>query len=85
MPSNPVNTRKCAACREHADKDELIRICMNSEGEISVDTSKCAGGRGVWVHRNKSCVDALVKKKGLHAAFRRQVDESVYQRLYDEL
>ena len=85
MPSNPVNTHKCAACRAHGDKAEMIRVCRTADGRVFVDSDKNSGGRGVWVHRNGNCVDVLAKKKALNAAFKCQVADDVYKRLYDEL
>lgn len=85
MPSNPKNTRKCAACRQHSDKSGMLRVCRDRNGNIFVDESGKADGRGVWVHRSKECLDLLVKKRGLNAAFGTAVDEQVYGRLYELL
>lgn len=80
MPSNPKNTRKCAVCRGHADKSELIRF-VKCDGEIIVDKDKNLGGRGVWVHNNADCLNKLKKKKLLNAAFRCDAGEKIYGEL----
>ncbi len=81
MPSNPKNTRRCCACREYADKSELIRIVRRPDGGIAVDPSKKANGRGVWVHAKAECVDRLKKKKLLNVAFKTNVPQEVYEEI----
>lgn len=81
MPNNQKNLRQCISCRQHADKSELVRIVKSKDGKIFIDDSKCADGRGVWVHNNTECKQKLLKKKLLNVAFKCTVDESVYEEL----
>ena len=81
MPNNPKNLRKCAVCHEHADKENMIRFVKTKDGQIHLDHTKCADGRGVWVHDTAECKQKLLKKKLLNAAFKCSVDESVYEGL----
>ncbi len=76
--SNPKNTRKCIVCREHADKSEMIRFVKDKDGKVVVDRLKKADGRGVWVHEGKDCIEKLVKKKMLNAAFKCNVGDEIY-------
>ncbi|MCL2633829.1 MAG: DUF448 domain-containing protein [Oscillospiraceae bacterium] len=50
-----VPQRMCVACRERADKSELIRI-----GE----------GRGAYVHDNPDCIITAIKKQSFNRALR---------------
>ncbi len=81
MPNNVKNLRMCCVCRQHSDKSELIRFVKSKDGSISIDQTKTAEGRGVWVHNNSECIEKLKKKKLLNAAFKCVVDESVYEGL----
>ena len=81
MPNNEKNLRQCVVCRTHADKSELIRFVKSKDGKVFVDETKCADGRGVWVHDSAECKQKLVKKKLLNVAFKCVVDESVYEKL----
>ena len=83
MPNNTKNLRMCCVCRMHADKSELIRIVKSKDGQIFVDKTKTADGRGVYLHSNAECMEKLKKKKLLNAAFKCVVDESVYEDLSD--
>lgn len=85
MPNNAKNLRMCAACRRHADKSELIRFVKTKDGKIRIDETKCADGRGVWVHGSAECIQKLAKKKLLNSAFRCAVDESILEGLNERL
>ena len=81
MPSNPKNVRRCAACRRHSPKEELVRVCRSADGRIFVDETGKAPGRGAWLHRTPECIALAAKKKALNAAFGCAVPGSVYGEL----
>ena len=78
MANNKKNLRQCLVCREHADKQDMIRIVKQNDGQIFVDRTQSAGGRGAWVHNNAECKQKLQRKRLLNAVFKCVVDESVY-------
>ena len=61
--------RKCVVCRGQSDKKTLLRIVKNKEGQIFVDKTGKANGRGAYVCKNKECFEKLQKQKGLNRAF----------------
>ena len=81
--SNPKDTRKCIACREHSDKSEMLRfVKQNGEG-VFLDESKKADGRGVWVHDRADCKAKVCKKKMLNSAFKTNVSDDIYDKIND--
>lgn len=80
MASNPKNTRKCAVCRQHADKSQLVRLVKTADG-IVLDLSGKAEGRGVYVHKNAECIALAEKKHSLNAAFKTAVPDEIYSEL----
>ncbi len=79
--SNPANTRKCAGCRLHADKSELIRICRSKDGKVFLDESGKADGRGLWVHTTTKCITALIKKCNGHSKLSFHIPNDVKEAL----
>ena len=67
------------------DKKDLIRVVKNKEGQIFVDKSGKANGRGAYICSNKSCFEKLKKQKILNKAFKCMVDEQVYKQLEEEI
>jgi predicted RNA-binding protein YlxR (DUF448 family) len=65
------------ACREEADRDELIRLVLSPDGKLVVDYRGKLPGRGAWVHPSRACVESLEQKPGpLARAFSQSVDAS---------
>ena len=62
--------RTCIACRETKDKRELIRVVRTSEGNLMVDPSGKANGRGAYLCRQASCWDKGLQKQRLAQALK---------------
>ena len=77
--------RMCIVCRAQSDKKTLIRIVKNKEGQIFVDKTSKANGRGAYICNSKECFQKLVKTKGLNRAFKCEVPQEVYEKLGEEI
>lgn len=75
----------CIACRQMFDKKDLTRVVKNKEGQIFVDSSGKANGRGAYVCTNQSCLEKLKKQKILNKAFKCMVEEKIYKQLEEEI
>ena len=75
----------CVACRSMKDKNELIRIVKNKNGEINLDATGKAQGRGAYICRDLNCLLKAAKSGALNRAFSVNVDRSVYDKLKEEL
>ena len=51
-----IPMRMCIACREMKPKQEMTRVVRNAEGEISLDPTGKAPGRGAYVCDNEECL-----------------------------
>ncbi len=77
--------RMCIVCREHSDKKELLRIVKNKEGQIFVDKTGKANGRGAYICKSKECLNKLKKSRGLNRAFKCEVSDDVYSMIGEEI
>ena len=73
--------RTCMGCNQKKDKQNLIRIVMNSEGIISLDKTGKLPGRGAYVCNDITCLDKLIKSKRLEKVFDTKIDEEIYKSL----
>lgn len=80
-----IPLRTCIACREEKPKKELVRIVKNAEGDIFLDFSGKANGRGAYVCSNTACIERLKKYKLLNKTFSCAVDDTVYDALGEQL
>lgn len=79
-----IPIRTCIACKTPAPKKELLRIVKNSNGEIFVDTTGKANGRGAYICSDIKCFQKLKKGKLLNKVFSCSVSDSVYDRIEEE-
>jgi predicted RNA-binding protein YlxR (DUF448 family) len=56
--------RRCVGCMESKPKRELIRIA-GYEGQVSIDLTGKAKGRGVYLCPDKECFAKAAKKKAI--------------------
>lgn len=77
--------RMCIVCREHSDKKELLRIVKNKDGQIFVDKTGKANGRGAYICKSKECLNKLKKSRGLNRAFKCEVSDDVYNMIGGEI
>lgn len=85
MKTRKIPLRQCIGCLESKPKKELVRIVKNKEGQINIDLTGKAAGRGAYICNDMECLKKVHKKKGLNKAFQQEIDEEIYKKLYEEL
>lgn len=67
--------RMCVACRQMQPKKALVRVVRTPEGEIRMDPTGRANGRGAYLCRSAACVERAVKTRALERALEGKVSE----------
>ena len=62
--------RTCIACRETKDKRDLIRVVRTPAGNLSVDPTGKANGRGAYLCRQASCWEKGLPQQRLAQALK---------------
>lgn len=73
--------RMCIACREMKPKISMIRVVRTPDGEIVLDLTGKANGRGAYLCDGEDCMKKLVKQRLLNRVFSAPVDDAVYAKL----
>ncbi|MGN0804835.1 MAG: RNase P modulator RnpM [Candidatus Coproplasma sp.] len=85
MPTiKKIPQRQCIACRNLKEKREMLRIVKNSDGNIFIDFSSKASGRGAYICDNPDCIKKLKKSRLLDKAFSCRVDDGIYSAVEEE-
>ena len=50
--------RTCCGCGQQARKDEMVRLILNTEGQLMLDLQNNAAGRGAYLHPEAVCWQA---------------------------
>lgn len=80
-----IPMRMCTGCGEMKPKRELIRVVKSPEGQISLDRTGRAPGRGAYVCPDLACLQKARKTKRLERVFASAIPEEVYDTLEKEL
>ena len=76
-----VPLRKCVISKERLYKKDLFRILRTPEGNVVVDETMKANGRGAYLKKDKDVILTAKKTKALD----RQLEVEVKSEIYDEL
>ena len=77
--------RTCIGCNEVKLKKELIRIVKNKEGEIFVDKTGKANGRGAYICDDIQCLEQAIKTKRLERSFETKISDEIYNELRETI
>lgn len=84
MKVKKIPLRMCIACHEMKPKKEMLRIVKPKEGDVFIDYSGKAAGRGAYICNNPDCVKKLKKGKLLNKTFSAQIPAEVYDRIEED-
>ena len=73
--------RTCMGCNTKKDKQDLIRIVKNKDGEISIDKTGKKEGRGAYICDNIQCLEKAIKSKRIDKIFDMKISEEIYEKL----
>lgn len=73
--------RMCVACRSHDEKRSLVRIVRSKEGNVSVDFTGKANGRGAYLCLKKECIAKSKKTNALGRALKCEINPEIYSLL----
>ena len=76
-----IPERMCVITREKYPKKELIRVVKNKEGEVFVDTTGKANGRGAYLKKDIEVIDKAQKAKTLDRILEIEIPDSIYEEL----
>lgn len=76
--------RRCVGCMESKPKSELIRVA-GCEGQISIDVTGKAKGRGVYLCPNTECFQKAQKRKAIGRNLEMDITPEQLEKLFEEL
>ncbi len=80
-----IPARLCTGCGEMKPKKELVRVVKPKDGEIDLDLTGRANGRGAYICRSLSCLQAARKARRFEKAFSCKIPDEVYERMEEAL
>lgn len=81
MRQRKIPERLCLGCNTSRDKRELIRVVKTKDGEVFLDKTGKAGGRGAYICNDIACLEKAIKSKRISRAFSCEIKEEIYDEL----
>jgi len=76
-----IPMRSCIVTKEKLPKKELIRVVRTPEGNVIVDLTGKANGRGAYLKKDAEVFEKAKKSKVLNRHLEVEVEDSVFEQL----
>ena len=73
--------RTCVITREKTLKKDLLRVVRDNNGNVSVDTTGKANGRGAYLKKDKEVINKAKTTKALERILEVTIPESIYEEM----
>lgn len=84
MPKK-IPMRTCVGCGETKEKSQLIRVIRTPDGQIVLDRTGRANGRGAYLCDCEECLEKARKRKSLNRALGQAVPDEIYEQLETQM
>ena len=81
MKERKVPLRTCVVTREKLEKKDLLRVVKNNEGEVFVDETGKANGRGAYIKKDIETLEQAIKTKALDKHLETTISDEVYEEI----
>ena len=81
VKTRKIPLRKSVVSNEIIDKRDLLRIVKNKEGQVFIDPTGKANGRGAYIKLDNEEAALAKKKKVFNRSFNMEVEEAFYDEL----
>ena len=76
-----IPMRSCVVTHEKLPKNELIRVVRGTDGQVFVDFTSKANGRGAYIKADLDVLDKAIKSKILEKHLEVKIPDEVYEEI----
>lgn len=80
-----IPQRMCVITHNKCDKKDLLRIVKDNVGNISVDPSGKANGKGAYITKSEEVLNKAIQSKALEKVFECPIPDSVYMEIKNNI
>ena len=81
MKQKKIPMRTCVVTKEKYPKKELIRVVRDNLGNVSVDLTGKANGRGAYIKKSLDVLENAKKTKVLEKFLEVEIKDEIYEEL----
>ena len=76
-----IPLRQCVVSKERLPKSELIRVVKDNLGNVSVDITGKANGKGAYIKKDLEVLNNAIKNKTLDRVLEVKITDDIYEEL----
>ena len=76
-----IPMRLCLATNESFPKKDMFRVVRTPEGEVKLDFSGKANGRGAYISKSKNAIEIAKAKKVLEKKLEIEIPSSIFEEM----
>ncbi|MCR5788031.1 MAG: YlxR family protein [Bacilli bacterium] len=77
--------RSCVVTREKCEKKDLLRVVRTPEGNVILDETGKANGRGAYLKKDKEVIEKAMKNNILDKILEVNVPSTVYEEMLNKI
>ena len=85
MKMTKIPMRTCVVTREKCEKKDLLRVVRDNNGNVFVDDTNKANGRGAYLKKDKDVILKAKDSKVLERHLEVKIPESIYDELISKI
>lgn len=85
MKMRKIPMRTCVVTREKCEKKDLLRVVRDNNGNVFVDDTNRANGRGAYLKKDKDVILKAKDSKVLERHLEVKIPESIYDELISKI
>ena len=85
MKMRKIPMRTCVVTREKCEKKDLLRVVRDNTGNVFVDDTNKANGRGAYLKKDKDVILKAKDSKVLERHLEVKIPESIYDELISKI
>ncbi len=85
MKVKKVPMRTCVVSHEKLMKKDLLRVVRNNNGEVFVDDTLKANGRGAYLKKDATVIEEARKTKILERHLECKIEDKIYDELLSKI
>lgn len=85
MKHRKIPMRTCVITHEKCEKKDLIRVVRDNEGNVSVDDTGKANGRGAYLKKDADVIEKARKSKVLEKHLEVKIENEIYDILLSKI
>jgi predicted RNA-binding protein YlxR (DUF448 family) len=85
MKAKKIPMRRCVGCMESKPKMSMLRIVADEKGDVIIDSTGKANGRGIYLCPEANCIAIARKKKAIGRNLEINLSEQQLDSLFEEL